>query len=175
MLPETARRLTAKFPTAHWVLCRADNKAPSQPWRNHYPDGDELVAHLKQGGLVGVVPATILYGFTVLDVDEGNADAIAVDFPPLYCFPSRRPGGAHLWYLDDVPRPNAKWRGLGCAGEVRSGNGYVVLWPGAAEAILNGWFTPDCVPYADVLPHITVGAWPTPSPRATPSPQKAMF
>ena len=44
-------------------------------------------------------------------------------------------GGRHLYYRDNNPRRNSKWDEFGCRGEVRSGNGYLVLWHDGAERL----------------------------------------
>ena len=172
MTPNTARALHRAWPKSHFLLCRADNKAPARPWVDYRPDGDEMARHLEQGGLIGVVPATIQYGYTVVDVDAGQPMALAIDYPPAYLFPSSRPGRAHLWYIDEVGRPNSKWA-YECtfgptihrlSGEIRSGRGYVILWHDAGERLLSGDIDPYCVPYEDVAPLIAPKQPPPPVP-----------
>ena len=80
---------------------------------------------------VGLVPASV--GYTVLDVDEGHPLDLALNLRPDYFTPLGTPGRGHLWFLDGESRPNSAWKlrgqsGKEWAGEIRSGNGYVVLW-----------------------------------------------
>ena len=86
---------------------------------------------------MGVVPHSL--GLTVMDVDAGPALLLANLAPPALVIPSRTAGHGHLWFPDAYPRANSRWdyRGAFVAtGEIRSAAGFVVLWPGAAEAIL---------------------------------------
>ena len=162
-------RLLARWPDAHLLLCRADNKAPAQPWLNYYPDANACRAHQESGGLIGLVPAGI--GFTVLDVDHGHATALALEYPPAAFTHSRRPGGAHLWYPDNESRGNAKWdMKIGrhdLSGEVRSGNGYVILWPQQAPGIVEMLLSPfsDAVAYQGAASDFREAAPPPPIKR----------
>ena len=181
MTPHDARRLYAEFPDAHYLLCRADNKAPARPWKEFRPCGEDMARHLQQGGLIGVVPATIQYGYTVVDVDEGLPAALALAYPPAYVFPSGRPGRAHLWYIDEQSRPNSNWRWTGeyggarhtLSGEIRSGNGYVILWHDSSRRLVMGQFDPESVPYEEVMPHIIAPE--PPRRRQEPPPQRRML
>ena len=81
--------------------------------------------------MVGLIPASL--SFTVLDVDDGNPLALAFGLRPEFLTNSGTRGRGHLWFLDTESRPNSKWEytsrtGHRYAGEIRSGNGYVVLW-----------------------------------------------
>jgi len=120
--------------SGHFILCRPD-KAPARPWKGVYPTAGEVFQWAGNGGLIGVVPATLGQGFTVLDCDEGQPYAVAMAAPPALLTPSKTEGRGHLWYPDTESRPNSKWRWRQCAGEIRSGAGYVVLWPGAANQL----------------------------------------
>ena len=79
------------------------------------------------------------------------------EYPPAVFTHSRRPGGAHLWYPDNESRGNAKWdirigRQHDLSGEVRSGNGYVILWPQQAPGIVEMLLSPlpDAAAYQGV-------------------------
>ena len=118
----------------HFVLCRVDNKAPAMPWKQFRPTAGDIWNHIHGGGLAGVVPFSI--GYTVVDVDNGPPLAMAFAATPACVTASRTPGNGHLWYPDDAPRPNRKWQFYNLSGEIRSGHGYVVLWPGAARNLI---------------------------------------
>ena len=124
------------------MLCR-HKVAIEKGWQTLRPTPGEIWNHLTANphNRVGVVPSSL--GFTVMDVDVGLPARIALAAQPAVVIPSQGEGRAHLWYPDDQPRENRKWflnrlqgRGLVASGEIRSGSGYVILWPGAAEALL---------------------------------------
>ena len=138
----TPEQLAALYPEAHFLLCRADNKAPVRPWLNYRPNAAEIARHRANGSLIGVVPWTLGYG--VLDIDSGNPLEIALNHaPPAFTFHSRRQGGAHLWYPAERPHANRRWEAFGCAGETRCANGYVVLWPDDVGLIDEWTYDPD--------------------------------
>ncbi len=119
-------------PDAHLVRCGYKNnpKAAHPGWHTERPTLAAIVQHSKDH-LVGLVPASV--GYTVLDVDEGHPLDLALNLRPDYFTPSGTPGRGHLWFLDGESRPNSAWKlrgqsGKEWAGEIRSGNGYVVLW-----------------------------------------------
>jgi len=101
------------------------------PVARGYPDPHfltrrwELADVLEWPHLLGVVPWSL--GCSVLDVDEGDPAELIARHPPL-CTVATQSGGVHLWYHDSRPRGSPNWRALGAAGQVRSANGYVVLW-----------------------------------------------
>jgi len=74
----------------------------------------------------------------VLDVDQGDPLAVAAHAPPAALCPTRRDGGAHLWYWDaSADRPNSRWQWRECAGDIRSSRGYVILWPHSVENLVS--------------------------------------
>ena len=118
---------------AHLVLTRS--RKPRKPckcfnygqWRRRpHPDIDDVVWHIAncEDPQVGLVPSTI--GATVLDVDTGRADALIARSRPDLWLPSNRVNGVHLYYADTTLRDNADWEFMGCGGQVRSANGYVI-------------------------------------------------
>ena len=126
------------FVDAHAVLCRG-KVALQKGWQNLRPTPGDAWNHLNANprNTVGVVPHSL--GLTVMDVDAGPALLLANLAPPALVIPSRTAGHGHLWFPDAYPRANSRWdyRGAFVAtGEIRSAAGFVVLWPGAAEAIL---------------------------------------
>lgn len=92
---------------------------------------------VKHDGLLGLVPNSL--ELSVLDLDRvPSAAALAAlleQYPPLLKLPSQRPDRWHLYYLDEIPRPNGSFSAFGCSGDVRSANGYVVLWGEAGDLI----------------------------------------
>ena len=118
---------------------RPDSKADPNPDYKHRPwaqwlkraeagtlaSTEAAVAHVKRGGLVGLVPG--VHGLAVLDVDTGDPSDLERRYPPLAKAATRR--GAHLFYAaPDKPLGNSNWEAEGCSGEVRCSSGYVVVW-----------------------------------------------
>ena len=92
---------------------------------------------VKHDGLLGLVPNSL--ELSVLDLDRvpsaAALTALLEQYPPLLKLPSQRPDRWHLYYLDEIPRPNGSFAAFGCSGDVRSANGYVVLWGEAGDLI----------------------------------------
>lgn len=159
---------------AHFLLCNPYDhprpKAPATPkWQDFYPGLGQVYDHLAKGGLIGAVPATLDGGYTVVDVDKGQPARMWLDFHPYFMVQSSGPGRAHLWYKDPGGnRPNAKWEYEGCSGEIRSANGYVILWPGAAHNLLYGPYDDHMasvvttVTFGEILPQILPNKGPLP-------------
>ena len=121
---------------AQLVLCRGKLPIRGFPWRSHTPALDCVIAHR---GNVGIIPFSV--GTSALDVDKGDPTQLSLFQPPLVILKSQRPGGEHFYYRDDVPRGNQQWSAFGCEGEVRSANGYLILYREApvllAHALVN--------------------------------------
>ena len=96
------------------------------PWER--PSLDKVLRHLAGGGMVGHVPAAV--GTVVLDLDESDDDGKTFmdRHPPYWDIPSRRSGGLHLYYNSLVQYGNRDWRMGSAAGQLRSRNGFVVIW-----------------------------------------------
>ena len=96
------------------------------PWER--PSLDKVLRHLAGGGMVGHVPAAV--GCVVLDLDESDdgGRAFMDVHPPFWDIPSRRSGGMHMYYLSRVQYGNRDWRMGSAAGQLRSRNGFVVIW-----------------------------------------------
>ena len=118
---------------------------------------DHLLAHVMDGGLVGVVPPSLR--LAVLDIDRGDPERVKVDFPPLLATPTRRRGGAHLWYDHPSPSHSPNWQWDSAGGETRAGSGgYVVLWNRADSLLADALDGPDRgMPFSDVLEQM--GLW----------------
>lgn len=136
---------------AHLVLTRS--RKPRKPckcfnggrWREPpYPAIDDVVWHMGNcpDAQIGIRPSSI--GATVLDVDRGRPGALIAATTPELVLPSRRVGGVHLYYPDDVPRESRNWEFMGAGGEVRSGGGYVI----------QTWHRDNPVRIAEALDHL---------------------
>ena len=134
---------------AHFVLCRR-SRQPIRgfPWGSHKPDLDCVLAHPSH---VGIVPFSV--ETSALDVDRGEPMQLSFFHPPLVAVPSRQPGREHLYYRDDTPRGNQQWRAFGCAGEVRSAKGYLILYRDAPVQLAHAlaYNKDDCFFPADLL------------------------
>lgn len=117
---------------SHFVLCD-NHKKPVTTWRHYKPDSDLVCSHVERGGLIGLVPFSV--GLTCLDIDQGDIENLKCLYDPCAFCPSRTSGRGHLYFRDTEGRANGKWHVHGCSGEIRSANGYVVLW-GNAPCIL---------------------------------------
>ena len=107
------------------------------PWAA--PSLEQVLRHLERGCPVGHIPAAV--GCVVLDVDESDdGGKVFMDrHPPFWDIPSRRAGGLHLYYLSRVQYGNGNWRMGRTGGQIRSRNGFVMIW--------------DAVALADMLAH----------------------
>ena len=96
------------------------------PWAA--PSLEQVLRHLAQGRPVGHVPAAV--GCVVLDVDESDdGGKVFMDrHPPFWDIPSSRAGGLHLYYLSRVQYGNGNWRMGRTGGQIRSRNGFVMIW-----------------------------------------------
>ena len=96
------------------------------PWAT--PSLEQVLHHLAQGRPVGHVPAAV--GCVVLDVDESDdGGKVFMDrHPPFWDIPSSRAGGLHLYYLSRVQYGNGNWRMGRTGGQIRSRNGFVMIW-----------------------------------------------
>ena len=146
---------------ASFVLCNpkqtpdADGKIRFKaPYHSLYKAAEwsAVLKHLSRGGLIGHVPWRL--GLTVADVDEGNATELAIAAPPLAVLASRREGGCHFYWRDDKGRTNGKWGFNGAKGDIRSANGYVILWGDAPARLADAldFPPPNAHPFpADLL------------------------
>ena len=124
-----------------------------QDWPDAQPRAERVVQHLRDGGLIGIVPASL--SASALDVDQGDPAALVQAYPPLALLPATR--GAHAYYVDAQAgdRRSGPFRSdrFGVAGDVIAGprsflrldhdeHNVVEL----AERIVFGpdrWFFPD--------------------------------
>ncbi|MDE2975738.1 MAG: primase C-terminal domain-containing protein [Gemmatimonadota bacterium] len=117
----------------HLVLCVV--KRPLWwKWHKLRPAIEVVLAH---GDNIGIVPFSV--GTSALDIDFGEIGELVEATDPLVVNPS--PRGHHAYYRDGTPRPNRKWAAYGCGGEVRSGRGFLVLYPGGAERLVGALAT----------------------------------
>ena len=154
--PNALRELESRG--AHFLRCRPDKTpAESRGWQYRKASLDHLLAHVQDRGLVGVIPPSLKCA--VLDVDTGDTDKMAINWPPMVAVPSRKTGRAHMWYRCDRPGANPKWATYFASGEVRAGlGGYVVLWQSADRLIADALARPTrSIDFEDVVQQL--GLW----------------
>ena len=114
----------------HFVLAGSDKRPVWRSGQKLRPSLDLVQAH---PGPLGLKPWSV--STSALDVDTGDPSLLLEDYPAMAVLLSRRPGGRHLYYRDNRPRGNGSFELLGCAGEIRSAKGFLILW-GDGPAIL---------------------------------------
>ena len=104
-------------------------------WQHLRPTFIEIRDHINEGGLLGIVPASL--GRAVLDVDRGDPIPLICAHLPWFVARSQQPGRVHLWYRDDAEhRRGGNWHdGHGCGGDLLAGTGYVILWGNALQEL----------------------------------------
>ena len=108
-----------------------------QAWQTTRPNFPDVERHAKDGGPVGVVPASLQC--FVVDIDQGGENGIeavrGILGKPVAVIATQRPGGFHAWYRAAAGEiGNRKW-GLGDAGgDIRGSRGFVILWDPATLA-----------------------------------------
>ena len=112
---------------AHLVICKRDKTPIWNGWQHRMPPLDVVQEH---DGPLGIIPYSI--GSSALDVDIGDWRKMP---RPWVNYGTRRKGGRHLFYGDDVARGNSTWAAEDCSGEVRGAKGYLVLWKDGAERL----------------------------------------
>ena len=145
----------------HFVLVNRDKIPIHRRWQLPWekPSLNQVLRHLAGGGMVGHVPAAV--GAVVLDLDESDdgGGAFMDVHPPYWDIPSRRSGGLHLYYNSLVQYGNRDWRMGSAAGQLRSRNGFVVIWdPHALADMLAHRAMSPFPPEDDVFPSAVLGA-----------------
>ena len=145
----------------HFVLVNRDKIPIHRRWQLPWerPSLDKVLRHVAGGGLVGHVPAAV--GCVVLDLDESDdgGEAFMDRHPPFWDSPSRRSGGLHLYYNTRVQYGNKRWRMGSTGGEIRSRNGFVVIWDAVALAEMLAYrATFDVSPEDNPFPAAALGA-----------------
>ena len=121
----------------HFVLCLEDKRPVWRSWQKLRPGLDVVMAH---DGPLGLRPWSV--STTALDVDTGDPSILIEDWPPMAILSSRRAGGKHLYYSDTQGRGNAHFEAYGCAGEIRSAKGYLILWHDGAGRLADALHDP---------------------------------
>ena len=185
LVPETIRVWRyLEVQGCHFVLVNRDKVPIHRRWQLPWerPSLDKVLRHLAGGGLVGHVPAAV--GCVVLDMDESDDDGSAFmdAHPPYWDIPSKRAGGLHLYYNSRVQYGNRNWRMGSAAGQLRSRNGFVVIWnPHDLADMLAYRSMSECSPEDEPFPAVALGArtqlpqdWGlrTPPPRREPAAQR---
>ena len=121
----------------HFVLC-LENKHPVwKSWQKLRPGLDVVLAH---EGPLGLKPWSI--STSALDVDTGDPGELMQAWPPMAVLNSRRDDGKHLYYSDTEGRGNGHFEVYGCAGEIRSAKGYLILWHDGAGHLADALHDP---------------------------------
>ena len=136
---------------AHFVRCQHGTKRPiGKSWQKHAPNARALARGIREGEVIGIVPASL--GCAVLDLDVPKRDgkpvgtwdarvaladdraarALAVLGDPEPLLACRTPsGGLHLWLRCERAEGNRQW-GLPDdrthMGEIRGRKGQVIGW-----------------------------------------------
>ena len=121
---------------AQFVLCRAD-KRPS--WRGYLkarPGMATIAGHTGDGGILGIIPASL--DCSVIDLDHGDPAALREAAAPFAEYLSLSGRGSHLWFGDGSYRRNSNWSALGASGQIRGSNGFVILPHGAERILASG-------------------------------------
>ena len=116
----------------HFVLCLEDKRPVWRSWQKLRPGLDVVLAH---EGPLGLKPWSI--STSALDVDTGNPGKLIEVWPPMAVLNSRRSDGKHLYYSDTEGRGNGHFEVCGCAGEIRSAKGYLILWHDGAGRLAD--------------------------------------
>ena len=103
---------------------RAKEPIAGVPWTRYRPPLDVLCSH---PGRLGFQPSS--GHMTALDIDHGDHRRIHGAY--VEC-PSRRPGGVHKYFDQDLRFKDRPWSAEGCGGEIRH-NGYLVFWGNAVH------------------------------------------
>ena len=118
---------------AHLVLLR-DKQPFWKGWNKRKPGRESLYRHMSAGGEVGIIPESL--HCSVVDVDEGNADWLLNQYPPLAVCPTRK--GVHVWYSDYKGRGNQDGIRLGgLKMDIRSAKGQVRMHGQAPRILLD--------------------------------------
>ena len=121
----------------HFVLCLEDKRPVWRSWQKLRPGLDVVLAH---EGPLGLQPWSI--STSALDVDAGDPGELMQAWPPMAILDSRRSDGKHLYYADTEGRGNGHFEVYGCAGEVRSAKGYLILWHDGAGRLADALHDP---------------------------------
>ena len=121
----------------HFVLCLEDKRPVWRSWQKLRPGLDVVMAH---DGPLGLRPWSV--STTALDVDTGDPGELVQAWPPMAVLDSRRAAGKHLYYSDTQGRGNAHFEAYGCAGEIRSAKGYLILWHDGAGRLADALHDP---------------------------------
>ncbi len=121
----------------HFVLCLEGKRPVWKSWQKLRPGLDVVLAH---EGPLGLKPWSI--STSALDVDTGDPGELMQAWPPMAVLNSRRSGGKHLYYADTEGRGNGHFEVYGCAGEIRSAKGYLILWHDGAGRLADALVDP---------------------------------
>ena len=121
----------------HFVLCLENKRPVWRSWQKIRPGLDVVLAH---DGPLGLKPWSI--STSALDVDSGDPAELVRAWPPMAVLNSRRDAGKHLYYSDTEGRGNGHFEVYGCAGEIRSARGFLILWHDGAGRLADALHDP---------------------------------
>ena len=124
-----------------WLYCASDEtkRIIGTKWKQKPHDKKRLIAHVTDGGVVALIPASL--GLVVIDVDTRDGetwykawkDKLGKDCKPLMRVPSKRKNGFHLYFRCPPVRNKRQLVTVGGSKisigvDIRSSSGYIVLW-----------------------------------------------
>ena len=103
-------------------------KTPVGKWDKECQPRNQLLSH---DGPLGIVPASL--GISVLDIDVRHPSQAVLDYLQgldgyLGLQESLSKGQHFLYRTDGLAAKNAMWRYKNAYGDVRGGNGYIIIW-----------------------------------------------
>lgn len=116
---------------ARFVLVKSDKTPSWTGWQTKRPNFAQIKRHLATpGNQIGIMPASI--GTIALDGDhvpsKASWSAMRDRYQAIVDVPSRQADRRHMYVLHPKKRENGHFRAFGVRGQIRSANGYMILW-----------------------------------------------
>ena len=101
------------------ILCHSDKIPKWTGWNVRWAGIDEVIDNVNEGGLTGWIPAKS--NLCVVDVDDGNWEILAKEYPPICNYASRQADRRHLVYYRNrqILDSRFEWNGLEGTSNVR--------------------------------------------------------
>ena len=106
------------------VLCNSDKTPAWSGWNVRRAGIDKVIDNFRAGGMTGWIPAS--KDLCVVDVDDGNWEILAKEYPPICEYKSRREAGRHLLYYRNRQILDSRFEWKGLEGDIKC-PGLVVL------------------------------------------------
>ena len=123
---------------SHFILVSKDKK-PTHKWgaSASKPSKQEVVEHLRNGGYIGLIPASFGWGFVDYDLDTPDElEQIAREVKPVAILPTAKPHHCHMvCHLTQAELVKYWGNARMSCGDWRCGNGYAVLHPGCERPL----------------------------------------